>query len=94
MTPYSSIRTPRRVMKELGQKLKAIRKQKKYSQVKLSRLSGVSLSSLRRFEQTGQTSLENLLQLSYSLGHLEDFDKVLQPIDDLAEIEKLFDKPI
>lgn len=94
MTPYSAIQTPRRLMKELGQKLKVIRKQKQYSQVKLSKLSGVSLSSLRRFEQTGQASLENLLQLSHSLGHLEDFDRVLQPIEDLAEIEKLFDQPI
>jgi transcriptional regulator with XRE-family HTH domain len=87
---YSVLKQPADVMRELAEKSAALRKQKGYSQTELARRSGVSLGSLRRFEQTGHISLENLLLITQLLGRLADFNKVLEPIEDLAEIEKLF----
>jgi hypothetical protein len=50
----------------------------------------VSLGSLKRFESTGQVSLESLLKLAEILDRLEDFEWVLKPGEDLDRIEKLF----
>lgn len=90
MDRYSALKQPADVMRELAERSAALRKQRGYSQAELARRSGVSLGSLRRFEQTGQISLENLLLITQLLDRLTDFDKVLKPIEDLAEIEKLF----
>lgn len=90
MNRYSVLKQPAGVMRELADKSAALRKQRGYSQAELARRSGVSLGSLRRFEQTGQISLENLLLITQLLDRLTDFDEVLKPIEDLAEIEKLF----
>jgi len=90
MNGYSVLKKPADVMLELAEKASQLRKQKGYSQAELARRSGVSLGSLRRFEQTGQISLENLLLITQLLDRLADFDEVLKPIENLAEIEKLF----
>jgi hypothetical protein len=49
----------------------------------LAKRSGVSLGSLKRFETTGQISLESLLLLADVLNRLDDFDAVLKPIENL-----------
>ncbi len=63
-----------------------------FTQVGLSRRSGVSLGSLKRFENGGQISLESLLKLSVILECLNDFDKIAakipQTINSLDEILK------
>ncbi|HFU74811.1 MAG TPA: XRE family transcriptional regulator, partial [Arcobacter sp.] len=40
--------------------------------------SGVSLGSLKRFERTGQISLESLLKLAFVLECLGDFSSVCE----------------
>jgi len=69
---------------------KTLRKQAGFSQSELAKRSGVSLGSLKRFEATGQISLESLLKLMEMLDHLQDFDLILKPVENLKEIEKLF----
>jgi len=49
------------------------RKAMKISREKLSRISGVSYGSIRRFEETGQISLASLLGLANVVDCLEDF---------------------
>lgn len=44
------------------------------SQKTLSAKSGVSYGSLKKFEQTGQISLESLLKLAVVLGCMDDFN--------------------
>ncbi|MEO0629001.1 MAG: helix-turn-helix transcriptional regulator, partial [Bacteroidota bacterium] len=61
-----------------------------YTQADLARRSGVSLGSLKRFEQSGQISLDNLLKLARILGKLEEFDRVLSIPEDMEAIERLF----
>lgn len=90
VSKYGIFKQPTDIMRELSDKATALRKQKGYSQAELARRSGVSLGSLRRFEQTGQISLENLLLISQLLDRLTDFEEVLKPLENLAEIEKLF----
>lgn len=90
MTNYSVIKQPVGVMRELSERTATLRKQKGYSQAELAKRSGVSLGSVRRFEQSGKISLESLLLIAQLLDRLTDFDTVLEPIEDLTEIEKLF----
>lgn len=87
---YSLETTPLEVCKELAQKHKALRKELKLSQAEMAERSGVSLGSLKRFENTGKISLESLLKLTHLFGRLKDFENVLQPNKDLKDIEKLF----
>ena len=49
------------------------------TQKNLSKRSGVSLSVIKKFEQTGKISLESLLKLSLPLGCLQDFLKLFEP---------------
>ena len=77
-------------MFELAHRHKMLRKQAGYTQSELARRSGVSLGSLKRFETTGQISLESLFLLIDVLGRLDDFDMILKPIENLKEIERLF----
>ena len=81
---------PSDYLREIAQRHKVLRKQAGFSQSELAKRSGVSLGSLKRFETTGQISLESLLLLADVLNRLDDFDAVLKPIENLEAIEKLF----
>lgn len=69
-------KTPHNIMQELRTKFRQRRRLLGYSQKKLSTRSGVSLGSLKRFEQSGEISLESLLKLAVILECLEDFNRV------------------
>ncbi len=90
MNNFSVKKLPSDIIKDLSTNLKIIRKQQRLTQVELAKKSGISLGSLKRFEQIGQISLISLLQLAQILHRLEDFEKLLQPNIDLKRIEKLF----
>lgn len=81
---------PSDYLREMAKRHKALRKQAGFSQSELAKRSGVSLGSLKRFETTGQISLESLLLLADVLNRLDDFDAVLKPIENLEAIEQLF----
>ncbi|WP_417363683.1 helix-turn-helix domain-containing protein [Galbibacter sp.] len=92
MNRYSIEKLPLDVQNDLAQKIKELRKQKKFTQVELAERSGVSLGSLKRFESKGQISLESLLRLVQILGRLSDFEDILKPEGNLSHIESLFDR--
>ena len=52
------------------------RKSLKFSQVELSRRSGVSLGSVKRFESTGEISLTSLLKIAIALECEGDFKEL------------------
>lgn len=52
---------------KLAERVRNIRKRRGISQKKLSDLSGVSLGSIKRFESTGQISLQSLTKLAMEL---------------------------
>ena len=73
---------------EIANRMVQLRKRKKISQKALSVKSGVSLGSLKRFEQTGEISLQSFTKLAIALeveGELESlFSEV--PFDSIEEI--------
>ena len=73
-------------MNELVSKHQQLRKKHGISQLELAKKSGVSFGSIKRFETTGQISLESLLKLAYFFNRLDDFNAVFL-ID--ADIEKI-----
>ena len=89
---YSLEPTPSELSLELAKRHKRIRKQLKFSQAELAERSGVSLGSLKRFENSGKISLESLLKLAHLLGKLKDFEVVLQVDPNIKEVERLFTK--
>jgi transcriptional regulator with XRE-family HTH domain len=90
MMNFSVNKKPFDFLQEIASRHKVLRKQAGFSQSELAKRSGVSLGSLKRFELTGQISLESLLKLTDVLNRLNDFEAILQPIDNLDAIEKLF----
>jgi transcriptional regulator with XRE-family HTH domain len=90
MNPYSLKPLPSDIQASLANKFRVLRKAQGYSQEETAKRSGVSLGSLKRFENTGQISLESLLKLSHLLDRLEDFMKVFEPGVDMKRLEKLF----
>jgi len=94
MNKYSISKLPLDILLETAQKHRFLRKQLKLSQAQLAKKSGVSLGSLKRFEQTGKISFESLLKLAHILGRLSEFETIFTPKEDLARIEKLFSDEI
>ena len=90
MNPYSVKPLPSDIQASLAVRFRKLRKAQGYSQEEMAKRSGVSLGSLKRFENTGLISLESLLKLSHLLDRLEDFKGVFAPDEDMKRIEKLF----
>jgi len=70
------LKTPKDVQKELAGRFRARRLSTNLTQQGLAARSGVTWSSLKRFERTGLISLKGLLELALVLNCLGDFDRV------------------
>ena len=90
MGKYSIHKLPSDVLKETASKLRVLRKVEKLSQQELADHSGVSLGSIKRFENTGRISIESFFKILHILGRLSEFNNILQPEKDLSLIESLF----
>ena len=73
-----SLTTPEQVSKTLAARVKVLRLARGWKQTTLAQRSGVSLASLRRFEESGRVSLLHLLALAFALHRLDDFDTLFQ----------------
>ena len=75
---------------DIAQKIVRLRKRKKITQKQLAARSGVSLGSLKRFEQSGEISLQSLTKIAIALdveNELEDlFNNV--PFASIEEVIK------
>jgi transcriptional regulator with XRE-family HTH domain len=63
------------INRDIAERMVQLRKRKKITQKELAVRSGVSLGSLKRFEQRGEISLQSLTKLAIALeveGELED----------------------
>jgi transcriptional regulator with XRE-family HTH domain len=87
MHPFS-LYTPEDVSRLLAQRLKELRLSRKWKRSTLALRSGVSEASLKRFEQTGQISLDSLLKLAFCLGRLDDLAGLFIPAP-AASMEEL-----
>ncbi len=68
-----------KAQKNLAQNVRERRLQMDLTQEGLAERSGVPLSTLRKFEQTGMISLESFLKILSIVGGLEEIIEVLKP---------------
>ncbi len=87
-----NIYTPFFVMEQLKRKFKQKRLFLNLTQEGLSKRSGVSLGSLKRFESSGHISLESLLKLSSILECLGDFLHIANPVETITSIGELLNE--
>lgn len=80
------LKTPVEVMQDLSKKAKERRLSLNLSQEGVCLRSGVSLGSLKRFETSGQISLESLLKLAHALNCLSDFEQVFRMMPDRGSL--------
>ena len=79
---------PNQVAQIMAQRARALRKAEGWSQAELADRSGVSLGSVKRFEQQGKISFNHLLALAHVLGRLSDFDQVFYRDDWALRMEQ------
>lgn len=86
-----SLDSPKDKQKQVAARLRARRLTLNMRQCTLSEQSGVPLSTVRRFERTGEISFVSLAKIALVLGLLDDFDKLFQPppIKSIAELDRL-----
>ena len=91
-----NLQTPDAVLQILRDNFKAKRLTLKLTQEGLTKRSGVSLGSLKRFEKTAEISLRSLLKLALVLECLDDFTNIANPekveinsIDELLKVSKV-----
>ena len=72
--------TAEEIDQELANRVRNIRKRRKISQEELSRKSGVSYGSIKRFENTGMISLLSLTRIAIALGCTEEIKKIFTEI--------------
>lgn len=84
------MKTPKEYGIEIAANLKKLRKRKKLSQTELAARSGVSYGSLKRFEQTGEISLESLLRIAVVMGAAEPFADLFK-LSEFKSIQEIID---
>jgi len=82
------------IARKIAERMKRRRLQLNITQLSLSKMSGVSLGSLKRFENKYKISLEHLLKLALALDALDGFHHLFpendyQSIDDIISRKKL-----
>jgi transcriptional regulator with XRE-family HTH domain len=91
-----SMSTSSEMQKVIASRARDFRLELNLSQKTLSEKSGVSYGSLKKFERTGQISLESLLKLAVILGCMDDFNALFMQriaqkalsLDELIDDEK------
>ncbi len=77
----SLITTPK-ALRKVAESLRALRLEKGFTQAGLADRAGVSLASLRKFEQKGLISLESFFKLAMALGCLDSFVEAVKPLNE------------
>jgi len=83
--------TPQDTLSEIAERFKARRLAMNLTQERLAARSGVSWSSLKRFERTGLIALDSLLRVALVLNCLSDFDKLASDNSTIGSVKSLDD---
>ena len=88
-----SIKSPFEMTKTIAKKAQEKRLKLNLSQQTLSEKSGVSYGTLKKFEQTGQISLESLIKIALALGEMNKFDQLFTNTDNKlpASLDEILD---
>lgn len=76
---------------DIAQKIVRLRKKKKITQKQLAARSGVSLGSLKRFEQSGEISLQSLTKIAIALDVENELEDLFNNVP-FASIEKVINE--
>lgn len=95
ITDPLQLHTPVEIQRILAGRVREIRLGLGLKQATLATRAGVTLASLRRFEQTGEASFKLVLRVCHALGRLDEFDTILRPppAQSLAELEARIARP-
>ena len=69
------------ILIDLAKRVKNIRKRKSLTQIELSRISGVSYGTIKRFETTGEISLNALTKISLSLDCVNEIENLFSNVE-------------
>lgn len=88
-----NMKTPQEMQQAIAGQVRAKRLALNLSQKTLAEKSGVSYGSLKKFERTGQISLESLLKLALNLRCMDDFNALFAPSmpDEALSLDELMD---
>ena len=78
-----SLITQNKAQKRIAQNMRNLRLGRGLTQKGLAERSGVSLSSLRKFEQKGSISLESFLKLALTLGRMDKLITATEPMESI-----------
>lgn len=84
------MKTPKESCQIIAKNERAQRKARKLSMEKFAEISGVSLGSLKRFENTGEISLVSLLKLAIVLDCAEEFEQLFVK-EHIMSIQEIID---
>ncbi len=73
---FNQLKFAKEIAIDIAMQEKAKRKKQRLTQAELSSRAGISLASLKRFEQTGEISFVSLLKIADVLGETADFEKL------------------
>ena len=76
---------------DIAQKIVRLRKRKKITQKQLAARSGVSLGSLKRFEQSGEISLQSLTKIAIALDVENELQDLFNNVP-FASIEEVINE--
>ena len=76
---------------DIAQKIVRLRKRKKITQKQLAARSGVSLGSLKRFEQSGEISLHSLTKIAIALDVENELEDLFNNVP-FASIEEVINE--
>ena len=76
---------------DIAQKIVRLRKRKKITQKQLAARSGVSLGSLKRFEQSGEISLHSLSKIAIALDVENELEDLFNNVP-FASIEEVINE--
>lgn len=73
---------------EIAEKMKRLRKRKRITQKELAKKSGVSLGSIKRFEQSGEISLQALTKIAIALDVENELESLFEnvPFESIEEV--------
>ena len=77
-------KTPREINQLIASRIRGIRKKRKISQKRLSEKSGVSLGSVKRFEQSGDISLISLTKIAIALEIEDELEHLFEEVPFLS----------
>ena len=85
--------TPNGICRRIASNLRARRKTADLTQEALSRKSGVSLGSLKRFEHSGEISLSSLVKLAVALECDDELTALFEK-KPYSSIQEILDEPL